>query len=112
MNRPICCFFVEATNACLHKNDTICCIFCFSVNTKNHEVYSDKFALRVLNLNRLEEATEEEKESDLYTYARMFKAKTWEEITMLAQGNEYAGEGQFSYGSCLFYLSVMVYGYA
>ena len=46
----------------------------------------------MLNLNRLEEATEGEKESDLYTYARMFKARTWEEITMLAQGNEYAGE--------------------
>ena len=61
-------------------------------NTKNHEVYSDKFALRVLNLNRLDDVTKEERESDLYTYARMFKAKTWEEITMLAQGNEYAGE--------------------
>ena len=62
------------------------------MNTKNHEVYSDKFALRVLNLNRLDDVTKEERESDLYTYARMFKAKTWEEITMLAQGNEYAGE--------------------
>ena len=62
------------------------------MNTKNHEVYSDKFALRVLNLNRIDEATAEEKESDLYTYARMFKARTWEEIKMLAQENEYAGE--------------------
>ncbi len=62
------------------------------MNTKNHEVYSDKFALRVLNLNRIDDATAEEKESDLYTYARMFKARTWEEIKMLAQENEYAGE--------------------
>ena len=61
------------------------------LNTKNHEVYSDKFVLRVLNLSQIENVTEECK-NDLYYWAKLFKATTWEEIKMLAEKNEYIGE--------------------
>ncbi|MBQ8913276.1 MAG: Rpn family recombination-promoting nuclease/putative transposase [Lachnospiraceae bacterium] len=61
------------------------------LNTKTHEVYSDKFSLRVLNLNKLDNIFDEEKD-DLYYWAKLFKATTWEEIKMLAEKNEYIGK--------------------
>ena len=60
-------------------------------NTKNHEIYSDKFSLRVLNLKQLDLIREEQKD-DLYYWAKLFKATTWEEIKMLAEKNDYMGE--------------------
>ena len=61
------------------------------LNTKNHEVYSDKFRLRVLNLNQINHVPKEYKNS-LYHWAKLFKATTWEEIKMLAEKNDYMGE--------------------
>ncbi|MBQ9278983.1 MAG: Rpn family recombination-promoting nuclease/putative transposase [Lachnospiraceae bacterium] len=61
------------------------------LNTKNHEVYSDKFSLRVLNLNQIENVSEDNR-NDLYYWAKLFKATTWEEIKMLAEKNDYMGE--------------------
>ncbi len=61
------------------------------LNTKNHEVYSDKFRLRVLNLNQINHVPKEYKKS-LYHWAKLFKATTWEEIKMLAEKNDYMGE--------------------
>ena len=61
------------------------------LNTKNHEVYSDKFRLRVLNLNHINHVPEDYKNS-LYHWAKLFKATTWEEIKMLAEKNDYMGE--------------------
>ena len=61
------------------------------LNTKNHEVYSDKFSLRVLNLNQIENVSEDIR-NDLYYWAKLFKATTWEEIKMLAEKNDYMGE--------------------
>lgn len=61
------------------------------LNTKNGEVYSDKFRLRVLNLNQINHVPEDYKNS-LYHWAKLFKATTWEEIKMLAEKNDYMGE--------------------
>ncbi len=61
------------------------------LNTKNQEVYSDKFILRVLNLNQIENVPEDSR-NDLYYWAKLFKATTWEEIKMLAEKNDYMGE--------------------
>ncbi len=61
------------------------------LNVKNHEVYSDKFRLRVLNLNQINHVPEGYKNS-LYHWAKLFKATTWEEIKMLAEKNDYMGE--------------------
>ncbi len=57
------------------------------MNVKNHEIYSDKFVLRVLNLKALEDDSIKKEPNDLYDWARLFKATTWEEIKMLAEKN-------------------------
>jgi len=62
------------------------------LNIKNHLVYSDKFVLSVVNLNQIELATEEDKAYNIDYWARIFKAKTWEELKMLAKDNEYLQE--------------------
>ena len=59
---------------------------------KNSHVYSDKFVLRVVNLKRVDLATEEDKAFNIDYWARLFKAETWEEIKMLAENNEYLQE--------------------
>lgn len=60
-------------------------------NTKNHEVYSDKFILYVLNLTVIEDDTIIKEPLDLYQWALLFKATTWEELKMLAEENTYIG---------------------
>ena len=62
------------------------------LNVKNHTLYSDKLRLSVLDLTQIKLATEEDKSYQLDYWAKLFKATTWEEITMLAQKNEYIGE--------------------
>ena len=59
------------------------------LNIKNHEIYSSKFALSVVNLNQIELATEEDREYGIDHWARLFKATTWEAIKKMAQENEY-----------------------
>lgn len=61
------------------------------LNVKSYEVYSDKFRLRVLNLNQINHVPEDYKNS-LHHWAKLFKATTWEEIKMLAEKNDYMGE--------------------
>ncbi|MBE5948998.1 MAG: Rpn family recombination-promoting nuclease/putative transposase [Lachnospiraceae bacterium] len=56
-------------------------------NVKTHKIYSDKFILYVLNLNRSELATEEDRKYDIDCWAQLFKATDWEEIKMLAKKN-------------------------
>ena len=51
----------------------------------NHQIYNDKLELRVLQLKRINEATDEDKSNKIDTWAKLFKATTWEEIMMLAQ---------------------------
>ena len=58
------------------------------MNVKNHEIYSDKFILRVLNLKTLEDNSIEKEPADLYYWAKLFKATTWEEIKMIAKNSE------------------------
>ena len=48
-------------------------------------VYSDKFILRMVDLNCIDLATSEDKKCRLDQWARMFKAETWEEIKMIAK---------------------------
>lgn len=46
------------------------------LNTKNHEVYSDKFILRVLNLNVLKDTSPKTDLTDLYDWAKLLRATT------------------------------------
>lgn len=62
------------------------------LNIKNHHLYSSKFTLSVVNLTQTELATEEDKANKIDYWARVFKAKTWEELKMLAKENEYLNE--------------------
>ena len=59
------------------------------LNVKNYEIYSDKFALSVVNLNQIELATEEDRKYGIDHWARLFKATTWEAIKQMAKENEY-----------------------
>jgi predicted transposase/invertase (TIGR01784 family) len=59
------------------------------LNVKNHEIYSDKFALRMLNLHVLDDDNVVKEPAELYHWAKVFKARTWEEIKMLANENKY-----------------------
>jgi predicted transposase/invertase (TIGR01784 family) len=54
------------------------------MNVKNHNVYSDKFVLSVVDLTKVDMATEEDKCYKIDRWARLFKAATWEELKMIA----------------------------
>lgn len=62
-------------------------------NRKCEHIYSDKLSIRMLQLNQLEKIEDKEKETELYYWARLFKATTWEEIAMLAEKSESINEG-------------------
>ena len=55
------------------------------LNTKNMHSYTDKFSLHVIDLRHIELATEEDKAYQTDVWAAFFKAKTWEEMRMLAE---------------------------
>ncbi|MDE5933867.1 MAG: Rpn family recombination-promoting nuclease/putative transposase, partial [Lachnospiraceae bacterium] len=62
------------------------------INVKNHKLYNDNFTLRVVNLSRIDLATDEDKLYLIDHWARLFKATTWEEIHMLASDNNHIAE--------------------
>lgn len=59
------------------------------MNQKNNTLYSSNFTLNVIDLTHINLATEEDKKFRIDEWARLFKAKTWEEVHMLAEKNEY-----------------------
>lgn len=62
------------------------------INVKNHHVYSDNLMLHVVDLSKIDLATEEDKEYHIDHWARLFKTSTWEELKMLASENKYLDE--------------------
>ena len=56
-------------------------------NEKDGYQYTDKFHLYVIELNHTEMATEEDKKHKIDTWAKLFKATTWEEIKMITSTN-------------------------
>ena len=57
-------------------------------NIVNNNIYSDKLLLNVLDLNQIHLATDDDIACGLQYWARLFKAKTWEELQMLASEYE------------------------
>ena len=57
------------------------------MNVNKHYIYNDNFTLNVLDLNQIHLATEKDKASKIDYWAKLFKAKTWEDLKMLAQDN-------------------------
>lgn len=61
-----------------------------------HHIYSGKIGINVLELSCIELATVEDKACKLDHWAKLFKAKSWEEIKMLAQNDEAAHQAALS----------------
>ncbi len=57
-------------------------------NEKDNYLYSSKLNLFVIQLNSTDIATEEDKKFGIDKWVRFFKAKTWEELKMIAQDKE------------------------
>ena len=62
------------------------------INVKNRQKYSDSLTLNVVDLSRIDLATEEDKKYHIHEWALLFKSTTWEEIKMLASKDEYLKE--------------------
>ncbi len=62
------------------------------INVKNHQKYSDSITLNVIDLSRIDLATEEDKRYHIHEWALLFKAITWEEMRMLASKDECMNE--------------------
>ncbi|MDE6635379.1 MAG: Rpn family recombination-promoting nuclease/putative transposase [Lachnospiraceae bacterium] len=62
------------------------------MNIKNHHIYSDKFILGVVDLTKIDMASEDDRAYHLDYWAKLFKATTWEEIKMIAKKNKYLEE--------------------
>lgn len=69
----------------------------FFYNLDTAHKYSDKVSIRVLQLNQLDNEADEKIWPELYHWARLFKAQTWEEMRMLAEKNETIRECVFTY---------------
>lgn len=66
------------------------------INVKNHQKYSDSLTLNVVDLSRIDLATEEDKQYRIHEWAKLFQATTWEEIKMIASQDEYLNEASQS----------------
>ncbi len=55
-------------------------------------VFNDKFRLSVIDLSQIELATEEDKVWEVDYWACLFKAKTWEELKVLAEKDQLIAE--------------------
>ena len=53
-------------------------------NIRNHQLFSSKVRIGVVNLNHTELATEEDIQYGLDKWVALFKSKTWEELKMIA----------------------------
>ena len=58
------------------------------LNTRSLYPYTDKFELYVIDLTKISLATEIDKKYKIDQWARMFKAKTWEDLKMIAKRNQ------------------------
>lgn len=58
------------------------------INMKSHQIYSDNLTLYVADLSRIDLATDEDKQYHIDSWARLFKATTWEEIRMIASEDD------------------------
>lgn len=62
------------------------------MNEKTHKIYTDKLRVSVIDLTRIDLATEEDRFYKIDTWAQFFKATTWEEVKILAAQNPILAE--------------------
>ncbi len=58
------------------------------LNISSHERYSDKLRISVLDLTKADLATQRDKDSGLWSWAKLFKIRTWEELRKMAENND------------------------
>ena len=56
-------------------------------NIKTGRLYSSKFSIHVVDLTQTKLATEEDRKFGLDLWAKLFKARTWEELRMIAKAD-------------------------
>ena len=61
-------------------------------NVKTHRIYSDKFRIYVIDLTKRESADKTHRNKKLYHWAKLFKAKSWEEAAMIAEKDKALSE--------------------
>ena len=66
------------------------------MNIKNHEIYSSKFVLYVLDLTMIEDSSLRKEYGELYDWAALFKATDWRDLKMLAAKNPYIEDTIFT----------------
>ena len=54
------------------------------LNTKNHRIFTRKFSLVVVELNNTELATDEDRKYGIDKWAKLFNARSWEDLRMTA----------------------------
>ena len=59
------------------------------MDDRTHEIYSGKFIFHVIELSKLDEAEDKEKQEELYHWAKLIAADRWEDVCMEAKGNPY-----------------------
>ncbi len=57
-------------------------------NEETGKLYTDKVEFHTIELTKLKNVTEQEQKSELYKWARMFKASTWEEYNQIGEEDE------------------------
>lgn len=57
------------------------------LDIKTGEEYNDKLQFHVVQLKKLENAAKEEKETELYYWAKLLAAKDWKEVDDTIKGN-------------------------
>ena len=62
------------------------------MDEKTRKVYSDKLSLRMLYLNQIEQVSEEERQTEVYQWAKLISAKDWKVLMKMAERNEYMKE--------------------
>lgn len=62
------------------------------MDEKTHQIYSDKMSLRVLYLNRLDQADEAERQTEVYRWAKLISARDWEDLRRIAMEDQYKAE--------------------
>ena len=58
------------------------------LNVKTKTLYSEKFSIHVIDLSRIDLATEEDRHYEIDRWAKLFKTKTWEDLRMITKNNE------------------------
>lgn len=58
-------------------------------DTKNDELYSGKFAFHVVELKKLDNVPESEKNMPLYRWAKLISAKNWKEVCEVSRGDSF-----------------------